>query len=122
MWFSVASPRPGPNPPPYQRSSLRWSPAVCSPRASCSLEETVGCSEQNSSSHGYAKCRRPAAIHTLERPDMSPRISESPFTWLSLTGISVPPRNPNNNNGEDEEDEEDDKREPAVIREPDKDE
>jgi hypothetical protein len=48
---------------------------------------------------------------------MSPRISESPFTWLSLTGISVPPRNPNNNNEEDEEDEdedeEDDKREPA---------
>ncbi len=56
---------------------------------------------------------------------MSPRISE-PFTWLSLTGISVPPRNPNNNNDEDEEDEdedeEDDKREPAVIREPDEDE
>jgi hypothetical protein len=45
---------------------------------------------------------------------------------LSLTGISVPPRNPNNNNDEDEEDEdedeEDDKREPAVIREPDEDE
>ena len=57
---------------------------------------------------------------------MSPRISESPLTWLSLTGISVPPRNPNNNNDEDEEDEdedeEDDKREPAVIREPDEDE
>src|SRR5437870_2914075 len=50
MWFSVASHRPGPNPPPYQRSSLRWSPAVCSPRASCSLGETVGCSEQDSSS------------------------------------------------------------------------
>jgi hypothetical protein len=45
---------------------------------------------------------------------------------LSLTGISVPPRNPNNNNGEDEEDEdedeEDDNREPVVIREPDEDE
>jgi hypothetical protein len=45
---------------------------------------------------------------------------------LSLTGISVPPRDPNNNNGEDEEDEdedeEDDKREPAAIREPDEDE
>jgi hypothetical protein len=57
---------------------------------------------------------------------MSPRISESLYTWLSLTGISVPPRNPNNNNDEDEEDEdedeEDDKREPAVIREPDEDE
>jgi Bacterial Ig-like domain len=24
----------------------------------------LGCLEQNSSSHGYAKCRRPAAIHT----------------------------------------------------------
>jgi hypothetical protein len=57
------------------------------------------------------------------KADMSPRISESPFTWLSLTGISAPPRDPNNNNGEDEEDEDededDDKREPAVIREPD---
>jgi hypothetical protein len=57
---------------------------------------------------------------------MSLRISESPFTWLSLTGIAVPPRNPNNNNDEDEEDEdedeEDDNREPAVIREPDEDE
>jgi hypothetical protein len=58
---------------------------------------------------------------------MSPRISESPFTWLSLTGsISAPPRDPNDNNGEDEEDEdedeEEDKREPAVIREPDEDE
>ena len=52
---------------------------------------------------------------------MSPRI-----LWLSLTGISAPPRDPNNNNDEDEEDEdedeEDDKREPAVIREPDEDE
>jgi hypothetical protein len=28
----------------------------------------LGRSEQNSSSHCYAKCRRPAAIHTLERP------------------------------------------------------
>ena len=46
-------------------------------------------------------------------------------TWLSLTGISAPPRDPNNNNDEDEEDEdedEEDKREPAVIREPDEDE
>jgi len=57
---------------------------------------------------------------------MSPRISEALF-WLSLTGISAPPRDPNNNNGEDEEDEDEDeeddnKREPAVIREPDEDE
>jgi hypothetical protein len=45
---------------------------------------------------------------------------------LNLTGIAVPPRNPNNNNDEDDEDEdedeEDDNREPAVIREPDEDE
>jgi hypothetical protein len=56
---------------------------------------------------------------------MSPRIFESPFTWLSLTGILAPPRDPNNNNDEDEEDEdedEEDKREPAVIRESDEDE
>jgi hypothetical protein len=32
------------------------------------------------------------------------RIPESPFTWLSLIGISAPPRDPNNNNNEDEED------------------
>jgi hypothetical protein len=32
------------------------------------------------------------------------RIPESPFSWLSLIGISVPPRDPNNNNNEDEED------------------
>jgi hypothetical protein len=57
---------------------------------------------------------------------MSPRIFESPFTWLNLIGILAPPRDPNNNNDEDEEDEdedededEEDKREPAVIREPD---
>ena len=57
---------------------------------------------------------------------MTPRIPESPFTWLSLIDISAPPRDPNNNNNEDEEDEdedeEDEKREPAVIREPDEDE
>jgi hypothetical protein len=58
---------------------------------------------------------------------MTLRIPESPFiTWLSLIGISAPPRDPNNNNDEDEEDEdkdeEDEKREPAVIREPDEDE
>ena len=75
---------------------------------------------------------RNAAYPRLSTPlkgrHMSPRISESPFTWLSLTGISAPPRNPNNNNDEDEEDEDEDeeddnnKREPAVIREPDEDE
>jgi hypothetical protein len=49
---------------------------------------------------------------------MTLRIPESPFiTWLSLIGISAPPRDPNNNNDEDEEDEdkdeEDEKREPG---------
>jgi hypothetical protein len=57
---------------------------------------------------------------------MTLRIPESPFTWLSLIGISTPPRDPNNNNNEDEEDEDedegDDEREPPVIREPDEDE
>ena len=51
---------------------------------------------------------------------MTPRIPESPFTYLSLIGISAPPRDPNNNNNEDEEDEdeedEDEDREPAVRR------
>jgi hypothetical protein len=51
-------------------------------------------------------------------------MSESIFSWLSLVGAAVPPRDPND--GEDEEDEEDggdedDDREPAVIREPDED-
>jgi hypothetical protein len=50
--------------------------------------------------------------------------SESLFSWLSLVGAAVPPRDPNED--EDEEDEEDrgdedDDREPAVIREPDED-
>jgi hypothetical protein len=57
---------------------------------------------------------------------MTLRIPESPFTWLSLIGISAPPRDPNNNNNEDKEDEDedegDDEREPPVIREPDEDE
>jgi hypothetical protein len=57
---------------------------------------------------------------------MSPEFPKALLLGLSLTGILVPPRNPNNNNDEDEEDEDedekDDKREPAVIREPDEDE
>lgn len=57
---------------------------------------------------------------------MTPRIPESLFTWLSLVGNTVPPRDPNNNNNEDEEEEDEDEadedREPAVIREPDEDE
>ena len=51
-------------------------------------------------------------------------MSESVFSWLSLVGAAVPPRDPNDD--EDEEDEEDggdadDDREPTVIREPDED-
>jgi hypothetical protein len=57
---------------------------------------------------------------------MTPRISENPFTWLSLVDIAAPPRDPINNDDEDEDDEDDDevdeKREPPVIREPDEDE
>ena len=57
---------------------------------------------------------------------MTPRISESVFTLLSLVGNTVPPRDPNNSDDEeedeDEEDKEGDDREPAVIREPDEDE
>ena len=48
--------------------------------------------------------------------------SETIFSWLSLVGAAVPPRDPNDD--EDEENEEgggddDDDGEPAVIREPD---
>jgi hypothetical protein len=57
--------------------------------------------------HGYP--------HRLKGRHESP-ISESPFTWLSLTGISVPPRNPNNNNDEDEEDEDEDEEDEAGAK------
>jgi hypothetical protein len=64
--------------------------------------------------------------HVQWEAEMTQRILESPFTWLSLMAIAAPPRYPNNNNDEDDEDEdedeEDEKREPAVIREPDEDE
>jgi hypothetical protein len=57
---------------------------------------------------------------------MIPRVVESPFTWQSLAEMQMPPRVPNNNDDQGDEDEkeeeEDEKREPAVIREPDKDE
>jgi hypothetical protein len=58
-----------------------------------------------------------------EKPGMTPRISESIFTWHSLISRMMPPRDPNDNDDEEEEeDEEDENREPAVIREPDDDE
>ena len=65
------------------------------------------------------------AMLANERADMTPRFPESVFTWLSLVGNAVPPRDPNDeDDDEDEEDEEDEDegREPAVIREPDEDE
>ena len=53
-------------------------------------------------------------------------IPESIFTWVSLVGTLVPPRDPNDDDDEEEEEhddhEADEDREPAVIREPDEDE
>jgi hypothetical protein len=48
-------------------------------------------------------------------------MSESVFSWLSLVGAAVPPRDPNDDEDEEDGDDEDDDREPAVIREPDED-
>jgi hypothetical protein len=49
-------------------------------------------------------------------------IAESIFSWRSLGGAAVPPRDPNDDEDEqDEEDDEDNDHEPAVIREPDED-
>jgi hypothetical protein len=59
------------------------------------------------------------------RPDMISLIPESIFTWVSLVGTLVPPRDPNDDDDEEEEDDDheaDEDREPAVIREPDEDE
>jgi hypothetical protein len=57
---------------------------------------------------------------------MTSLIPESIFTWVSLVGALVPPRDPNdddNEEGEEDDDHEaDEDREPAVIREPDEDE
>jgi hypothetical protein len=63
-------------------------------------------------------------ILTIQRETNVTRgMSGSIFSWLSLVGAAVPPRDPNDD--EDEEDEEDgsdeDDGEPAVIREPDED-
>jgi hypothetical protein len=49
-------------------------------------------------------------------------MSESIFSWRSLVGAAVPPRDPNDDEDEqEEEDDEDNDHEPAVIREPDED-
>ncbi len=60
------------------------------------------------------------SIVTIQREaNMTPGISESIFSWLSLVDAAVPPRDPNDDEDEvDEEDDgdEDDGDEPAVIR------
>jgi hypothetical protein len=48
--------------------------------------------------------------------------SESVFSWLSLVGVAVPPRDPNDDEDEENDEDggdEDDDRDPAVLREPD---
>ena len=60
------------------------------------------------------------------RPDITSLIPDSIFTWMSLVGTLVPPRDPNDDDAEEEKKEDDheadEDREPAVIREPDEDE
>jgi hypothetical protein len=63
-------------------------------------------------------------VVTIGKANMTPRISESIFSWRSIVGAAAPPRNPNDDEDEGDEDDggdEDDDREPAVIREPDED-
>jgi hypothetical protein len=45
------------------------------------------------------------AVTIQREANMTPGISESVFSWLSLVGATVPPRDPNDD--EDEEEEED---------------
>ena len=53
---------------------------------------------------------------------MTPLIPESIFTWVSLVGTLVPPRDPSDDDDKEEEEDDDheanEDREPAVIREP----
>ena len=52
---------------------------------------------------------------------MTQGMAESVFSWLSLAGAVVPPRDPNDDGDEEDEEDggdEDDDRDPAVIREP----
>jgi hypothetical protein len=63
-------------------------------------------------------------IVTIGKANMTERMSERIFSWLSLVGAAVPPRDPNDDQDEEDEEDggdEDDDREPAVIREPDED-
>jgi hypothetical protein len=57
---------------------------------------------------------------------MTPCIPESlstgpDWSFITITGDAMPPRDPNDDDDEDEEDEEDEEQddEPAVVREPD---
>jgi hypothetical protein len=53
---------------------------------------------------------------------MTQRMSGSIFSWLTLVGVAVPPRDPNDDEDDEEDDgDEGDDSEPAVIREPDED-
>jgi hypothetical protein len=63
-------------------------------------------------------------VVNIGKANMTRRVSESIFSWRSLVGAAVPPRDPNDDEDEEDEedgDDEDDDREPAVIREPDDD-
>jgi hypothetical protein len=55
---------------------------------------------------------------------MARGMSGSIFSWRSLVGAALPPRDPNDDDDEEDEEDggdEDDDCEPAVIREPDED-
>jgi hypothetical protein len=55
-------------------------------------------------------------------PTMTQRMSGSIFSWLTLVGVAVPPRDPNDDEDDEEDDgDEGDDSEPAVVREPDED-
>jgi hypothetical protein len=71
-------------------------------------------------SESFRRPRVKLGVVTIQREaNMAPDISEGIFSWQSVLGAAVPPRDPDDD--EDEEDEEDggDEEEPAVIREPD---
>jgi hypothetical protein len=61
-------------------------------------------------------------VVTIGKANMTRRMSEGIFSWRSLAGAAVPPRDPDDDEDEEEDDaDEYDDREPAVIREPDED-
>jgi hypothetical protein len=74
-----------------------------------------------------ARYHRPINVMTSKERDMTQRISVSfSMGGWSLVSNSLPPRDPNDDDDDDEDEdsntEPDNEREPAVIREPDKDE